>query len=124
MSENIETLQHVTRVIPPPPDIKAHAHIKDYEAAYKQSIEDPERFWDGIAKELHWFAPWKKVLDWQYPWAKWFVDGSCNISYNCLDRHVQTWRKNKVDVIWVGEEGQERVLTYGELYRQVNKCAN
>lgn len=124
MSENIETLQHVTRVIPPPPDIKAHAHIKDYEAAYKQSIEDPERFWDGIAKELHWFAPWKKVLDWQYPWAKWFVDGSCNISYNCLDRHVQTWRKNKVAVIWVGEEGQERVLTYGELYRQVNKCSN
>ena len=124
MSENIETLQHVTRVIPPPPDIKAHAHIKDYEAAYKQSIEDPERFWDGIAKELHWFAPWEKVLDWQYPWAKWFVDGSCNISYNCLDRHVQTWRKNKVAVIWVGEEGQERVLTYGELYRQVNKCAN
>ncbi|MBA3614359.1 MAG: acetate--CoA ligase, partial [Nitrospirales bacterium] len=77
-----------------------------------------------IAKELHWFSPWNKVLDWNYPWAKWFVGGTCNIAYNCLDRHVQTWRKNKVAVIWVGEEGQERILTYGELYRQVNKCAN
>ena len=124
MSENIETLQRSTRVIPPPPDMKAHAHIQDYETAYKQSIADPEKFWDGIAKELHWFSPWNKVLDWNYPWAKWFVGGTCNISYNCLDRHVQTWRKNKVAVIWVGEEGQERIITYGELYRQVNKCAN
>ncbi|HBP88497.1 MAG TPA: acetate--CoA ligase [Nitrospirales bacterium] len=124
MSENIETLQHETRVIPPPPDFKAHAHIQNYETAYKQSIADPETFWDGVAKELHWFSPWNKVLEWNYPWAKWFVGGTCNIAYNCLDRHVQTWRKNKVAVIWVGEEGQERILTYGELYRQVNKCAN
>jgi acetyl-CoA synthetase len=124
MSEHIETLQRSTRVIPPPPDMKAHAHIQDYETAYKQSIADPEKFWDGIARELHWFSPWNKVLDWNYPWAKWFVGGTCNISYNCLDRHVQTWRKNKVAVIWVGEEGQERIITYGELYRQVNKCAN
>ena len=124
MSENIETLQRSTRVIPPPPDIQANAHIQDYDTAYKQSIADPEKFWDGIAKELHWFSPWTKVLDWNYPWAKWFVGGTCNIAYNCLDRHVQTWRKNKVAVIWVGEEGQERILTYGELYRQVNKCAN
>jgi acetyl-CoA synthetase len=124
MSENIETLQRSTRVIPPLPGMKAHAHIQDYETAYKQSIADPEKFWDGIARELHWFSPWNTVLDWNYPWAKWFVGGTCNISYNCLDRHVQTWRKNKVAVIWVGEEGQERIITYGELYRQVNKCAN
>ncbi|HSF09262.1 MAG TPA: acetate--CoA ligase [Nitrospirales bacterium] len=124
MSENIETLQRSTRVIPPPPDVTATAHIQDYESAYKQSIANPEKFWDGIAKELHWFSPWNKVLEWNYPWAKWFVGGTCNIAYNCLDRHVQTWRKNKVAVIWVGEEGQERILTYGELYRQVNKCAN
>ncbi len=124
MSENIETLQRSTRVIPPSPDVTANAHIQDYESAYKQSIANPEKFWDGIAKELHWFSPWNKVLEWNYPWAKWFVGGTCNIAYNCLDRHVQTWRKNKVAVIWVGEEGQERILTYGELYRQVNKCAN
>ncbi len=124
MSENIKTLQRSTRVIPPPPEIKANAHIQDYEEAYKESIKDPESFWEGIAKELHWFSPWKKVLEWNYPWAKWFLEGTCNISYNCLDRHVQTWRRNKVAIIWVGEEGQERIYTYGELYRQVNKCAN
>ena len=124
MSENIETLQRSTKVIPSPPEIKAHAHIQDYEAAYKASIADPEKFWDGIAKELHWFSPWNKVLEWNYPWAKWFLGATCNISYNCLDRHVQTWRRNKVAVIWVGEQGEERIFTYAELYRQVNKCAN
>lgn len=124
MSEHIETLQRSTRVIPSPPEVKAHAHIQDYDAAYKASIADPEKFWDGIAKELHWFSPWNKVLEWNYPWAKWFLGATCNISYNCLDRHVQTWRRNKVAVIWVGEKGEERIFTYAELYRQVNKCAN
>ena len=124
MSENIETLQRSTRVIPCPPEVKAQAHIQDYDAAYKASIADPEKFWEGIAKELHWFSPWNKVLEWNYPWAKWFLGATCNISYNCLDRHVQTWRRNKVAVIWVGEQGEERIFTYAELYRQVNKCAN
>ncbi len=124
MTDNIETLQRSNRVIPPPANIKSSAHIQDYESAYKKSIADPEAFWDGIAKQLHWFSPWTKVLEWNYPWAKWFVNGRCNISYNCLDRHVQTWRRNKVAVIWVGEDGQERIFTYAELYRQVNKCAN
>ena len=124
MSENIETLQRSSRLVPPPPDIKAKAYIQDYESAYKQSIGDPEKFWEGIAKELHWFSPWTKVLDWNYPWAKWFVGATCNISYNCLDRHVQSWRRNKAAVIWVGEDGQERIFTYGELLRQVNQCAN
>lgn len=124
MSENIETLQRSNRIVSPSAEIKASAHVKDYETAYKESIANPEAFWDGIAKQLHWFSPWTKVLDWDYPWAKWFVDGQCNISYNCLDRHVQSWRRNKVAVIWVGEEGQERIFTYAELYRQVNKCAN
>ncbi|MEX2494241.1 MAG: acetate--CoA ligase [Nitrospirales bacterium] len=124
MSEHIETLQRSTRIIPSPPELKAHAHVQDYEAAYKASIADPEKFWDGIAKELHWFSPWKKVLEWNYPWAQWFLGGTCNITYNCLDRHVQTWRRNKVAVIWVGEKGEERIFTYAELFRQVNKCAN
>jgi len=124
MSENIETLQRSSRVIPAPPEVKAHAHIQDYETAYQASIADPEKFWEGIAKELHWFSPWNKVLEWNYPWAKWFLGATCNISYNCLDRHVQTWRRNKVAVIWVGEKGEERIFTYAELYRQVNKCAN
>ncbi len=122
--EKIDTLLRAGRVIEPTADTKAGAHIQDYESAYRRSIEDPEAFWSGVAKELEWFKPWTRVLEWQYPWAKWFIGARCNISYNCLDRHVKTWRKNKVAVIWVGEEGQERIYTYGELFRQVNRCAN
>ncbi len=120
----IETLMQAGQVIQPTPETKAAAYIQDYEAEYSRSVADPEAFWDRIGKELEWFSPWKKVLQWDYPWAKWFVGATCNIAYNCLDRHVKTWRRNKVAVIWVGEEGQERVLTYAELYRQVCCCAN
>ena len=120
----IETLMQAGQVIQPTPETKAAAYIQDYEAEYSRSVADPEAFWDRIAKELEWFSSWKKVLQWDYPWAKWFVGATCNIAYNCLDRHVKTWRRNKVAVIWVGEEGQERVLTYAELYRQVCCCAN
>ncbi len=124
MAETIETLQKTSRVIQPSESIKSDAYIKDYEKAYKQSIADPEKFWDGIAKELDWFSAWDNVLEWKYPWAKWFVGATCNISYNCLDRHTKSWRKNKVAVIWVGEDGQERIFTYAALHREVNKCAN
>ncbi len=120
----IETLMQAGHVIQPTPETKAAAYIQDYEAEYSRSVADPEAFWDRIGKELEWFSPWKKVLQWDYPWAKWFVGATCNIAYNCLDRHVKTWRRNKVAIIWVGEEGQERVLTYAELYRQVCCCAN
>ncbi|MER3423981.1 MAG: acetyl-coenzyme A synthetase, partial [Nitrospiraceae bacterium] len=114
----------VDRVIHPTAETRAQAYIKDYDTEYRKSIADPETFWSGVAKDLDWFRSWSKVLEWDYPWAKWFVGATCNISYNCLDRHVKTWRKNKVAVIWVGEQGEERVFTYGELYRQVNRCAN
>ena len=124
MAETIETLQKTSRVIPPSDSIKADTYIQDYEQAYKQSIKDPEKFWEGIAKELDWFSPWNTVLEWNYPWAKWFLGATCNISYNCLDRHTKSWRKNKVAVIWVGEDGQERIFTYAALLRKVNKCAN
>jgi acetyl-CoA synthetase len=124
MAENIDTLLKESRLYHPTAQTKAAAHIQDYESAYKKSIADPEGFWSDVAKELVWFSPWTKVLEWNYPWAKWFVGATCNIVYNCLDRHVKTWRKNKVAIIWVGENDQERVITYGELYRQVNRCAN
>ncbi len=123
-AEKFESLLHEKRVVHPTEETKARTYIKDYESAYKQSIADPEAFWSQAAKELEWFSPWSKVLEWNYPWAKWFVGATCNISYNCLDRHVKTWRKNKVAVIWVGEQGEERIFTYAELYRQVNRCAN
>jgi acetyl-CoA synthetase len=124
MSEKIENLLKQSRTYQPSAKTKAAAHIQDYETEYKKSIADPEGFWSGVAGELEWFTPWNKVLEWNYPFAKWFVGATCNISYNCLDRHIKNGRKNKVAVIWVGENDQERVFTYGELYRQVNRCAN
>ena len=124
MSEKIETLLKESRTYQPTAKTIAAAYIKDYETEYKQSIADPETFWSTAAKELEWFAPWDKVLEWDYPWAKWFVGARCNIAYNCLDRHIKTWRKNKVALVWVGENDQERIFTYAELYRQVNRCAN
>ena len=124
MAENIDTLLKESRVYHPTALTKAAAYIQDYESAYRQSIADPEAFWAKAAQELEWFSPWSKVLDWQYPWAKWFVGATCNIAYNCLDRHIKGGRKNKVALIWVGENDHERVFTYGELARQVNRCAN
>jgi acetyl-CoA synthetase len=124
MNEHIDTLLKESRTYHPSAATRAAAYIQDYETAYKQSIADPEAFWSGVAKELHWFSPWQTVLEWNYPWAKWFVGATCNIAYNCLDRHVHTWRRNKVAIIWVGENNQERVFTYGELHRHVNRCAN
>jgi acetyl-CoA synthetase len=123
-SDKLDSLLRTDRVIHPTAETLSRTYIQDYETAYRKSIADPETFWSGVAKELEWFSPWKKVLEWDYPWAKWFVGATCNITYNCLDRHVRTWRRNKVAVIWVGEQGEERIFTYGELYRQVNRCAN
>lgn len=73
---------------------------------YKQSIEDPEGFWAGVAKELHWFKPWDKVLEWNLPSAKWFVGGKLNLSYNCLDRHVESERAHKTAIIWEGNRAK------------------
>ncbi len=123
-TEKLDSLMRVDRVVHPTAATKARSYTKDYDADYRRSIADPEGFWDKAAKELDWFSPWQRVLEWNFPWAKWFVGGTCNIAYNCLDRHIKTWRKNKVALIWVGEQGQERIFTYGELFRQVNRCAN
>ncbi len=124
MAEHIETLLKTSTLYHPTRQTVERAYIKDYDAAYQASIANPERFWDGVAKELEWFSSWHTVLEWKYPWAKWFLGGTCNITCNCLDRHVRSWRANKVAVIWVGERGEERIFTYAELYRQVNRCAN
>ncbi|MGH7165982.1 MAG: AMP-binding protein, partial [Nitrospiraceae bacterium] len=124
MEEKLESLLRAGRVVRPSSETVARAYIQDYDTEYRRSIADPEGFWSTVAKQLDWFTPWQRVLEWNYPWAKWFVGATCNISYNCLDRHVKSWRKNKVAVIWVGEQGEERVFTYGELLRQVNRCAN
>jgi acetyl-CoA synthetase len=101
---------------------------KQVKAYRRLAARSPERFWATMAKEyVTWFKPWKKVLDWKPPYAKWFVGGKLNVSYNCLDRHLEgpnAWRRNKAALIWEGEPGDSRVLTYGELHREVCRFAN
>ena len=124
---NMDSLLRENRVFPPPPEFAAKANIKsmaEYEAMYAKSIADPENFWAEAAAELDWFAPWTKVLDWQVPHAKWFVGGKLNLSYNCVDRHALGARKDKVAILWEGEPGEVRKLTFGELYVEVQRFAN
>ena len=124
---SIDSVLQESRSFAPPAEFSQKAHIKslaDYERLYAEAERDPEAFWGNIARELHWFKPWDKVLEWKAPWAKWFVGGQLNLSYNCLDRHVQTWRKNKAAIIWEGEPGDQRTLTYQQLHLEVQKFAN
>ncbi len=123
----IDTVLKEQRVFEPSEEFRSRAHVKslaEYEKLYQQAEQDPEGFWAGIARELHWFKTWDRVLDWNLPFAKWFVGGQLNLSYNCLDRHVATWRKNKVALMWEGEPGDSRAITYQQLLREVSKCAN
>ena len=90
----------------------------------QRAFKDPEGYWAEIASELHWFEPWNKVLEWDLPFSKWFVGGKTNISYNCLDRHLSTPRKNKIAILWEGEPGDVRALSYQMLHREVCRFAN
>ncbi len=98
--------------------------FKKYMDMYNRSIQDPERFWADEARKLDWFKTWDKVLDWQPPFARWFEGGKINASYQCVDRHVKTWRRSKVAIYWEGELGDSQVLSYSTLYRWVNKFAS
>ncbi len=98
--------------------------LKKFTDIYQRSLADPEGFWDEQARQLDWFKTWDKVLDWQPPFARWFVGGYLNASYICVDRHVKTWRKSKVAIYWEGEPGDVRVLSYSTLYGEVNKYAS
>jgi acetyl-CoA synthetase len=124
---NLDSILQERRVFPPPAEFAAQAHVKSleqYDALYTRSIQDPEGFWAEIASELHWFSPWSRVLDWQPPLARWFVDGKINLCYNCVDRHALSERKDKVAILWEGEPGEIRKLTFDELHREVQKFAN
>ena len=126
-NQDIDSTLRENRVFPPPPEFSAKAHIKSleqYESLYKESIQDPEKFWAGVAGDLHWFKTWDKVLDWNLPWAKWFVGGKLNLCYNCVDRHALGERATKTALIWEGEPGEVRRLTYAELHVEVQKFAN
>lgn len=126
-SKAIESYSTENRLFPPPAEFSAQAHIKsfeEYEKLYQEAKKDPAAFWAKQAESLDWFQKWDKVLEWEEPHAKWFVGGKLNISYNCIDRHLKSWRKNKAAIIWEGEPGEIRTLTYLQLYRQVCKFAN
>ena len=118
----IEALLREKRKFPPPKDFVKHANVNT-PSIYKDAAKNPARFWERFARELHWFKPWKKALEWKVPYAKWFVGGKLNVSYNCLDRHIETARRTKAALIWEGEPGDTRTLTYWDLYREVNRFA-
>jgi acetyl-CoA synthetase len=111
------------RSFPPPPAFRAQAHVRD-ESIYAEAERDPEAFWARFAGELEWVRKWDQVLDWQPPHARWFVGGKINITVNCLDRHVRGPRRNKAALVWEGEPGDRRTLTYFDLYREVSAFAN
>jgi acetyl-CoA synthetase len=124
---HIVNLLKEQRVFPPNPGFSERAHIQSlemYDSISRRATEDPEGFWTQIASELHWFAPWTKVLEWDLPFAKWFVGGKTNVSYNCIDRHLGSARKNKVAIVWEGEPGEVRALSYQMLHYEVCRFAN
>ena len=127
----IESMLKEKRSFKPDPAFSRRANIASkaaYERLQKEAQKSPERFWARMAKEhVSWFTPWKKVLNWKPPYAKWFIGGKLNVSYNCLDRHLEgenAWRRNKAAIVWEGEPGDQRVLTYGDLHREVCKFSN
>ena len=129
--QNLDSSLRENRVFAPSAEFAAKAHVKsveEYEAMYRRSVEQPEEFWAEAAGELEWFAPWTKVLepgkDGSGFGAKWFIDGKLNVSYNCVDRHALGARKDKVALLWEGEPGEVRRLTYGDLHERVQRFAN
>ncbi len=123
VEKTIDVLLEEDRSFEPSEAFAAQANIQD-PGIYEKAGRDPEGFWAQFAEELDWFRKWDTVLDWNPPYAKWFVGGKINASYNCLDRHVKNGLRNKAAIIWEGEPGDRRTLTYWDLYRDVNKFAN
>jgi len=115
-------------LFPPPPEFAARAHVgsrASYDGLRKLALDDPEEFWGARARAgLHWFEPFRAVLEWKPPFAQWFLGGKTNVSFNCLDRHLAGWRRNKAALIWEGENFEQRILTYQELHRRVCQFAH
>ena len=111
-------------VYSPSPDTLARARVQSYDELAARAAADPEAYWAEEAGELEWFEPWNQVLDWQAPFAKWFLGAKCNIVHNCLDRHLKTWRRNKLALIWESESGETRTYSYFSLHREVTRFAN
>jgi acetyl-CoA synthetase len=121
--KSLSALLDERRTFPPPEEFRKRANWND-PAIYDRAAKDMEGFWADEAKHLDWFAPWQRVLEWNAPWAKWFVGAKLNVTYNCVDRHAHSARRNKAAILWEGEPGDSRVLTFGMLEREVNRFAN
>jgi len=121
--KSLSALLDERRVFPPSEEFRRGANASD-PGIYDRALRDPEAFWAAEAQNLDWSTPWQKVLEWNAPWVKWFVGGKLNVAHNCVDRHAHSVRRNKAAIIWEGEPGDSRVLTYGMLEREVNRFAN
>jgi acetyl-CoA synthetase len=124
--KTIESLLQETRLFEPPPAFAERAHIKsraEYDRICERALGDREGFWSGIAGDLHWFKKWDRVLEWNPPIAKWFVGAKTNLSHNCLDRHLAGPRRTKTALMWEGEPGDKRTLTYEQLHGEVRRFA-
>ncbi|HEV3219805.1 MAG TPA: acetate--CoA ligase [Candidatus Acidoferrales bacterium] len=121
--ERLSALLQENRLFPPSEEFRKQANASDPEI-YERARRDPEAFWAAEALKLDWFAPWQKVCEWSAPWAKWFVGAKLNLTYNCVDRHAASARRNKAALVWEGEPGDSRILTFGMLEREVNRFAN
>ncbi len=127
MEGSIESTMKETRRYDPPVEFSKEAGVRSmraYRALRRQAEKNPEEFWSTLASELTWFRPWSSVLEWKAPKATWFKGGQTNLSYNCLDRHLDGWRRTKAAIVWEGEDGDVKTLTYDQLHREVCKCAN
>ncbi|HOB17478.1 MAG TPA: acetate--CoA ligase [Candidatus Methanoculleus thermohydrogenotrophicum] len=125
MAENFSVKLEEAKYYTPEVGYGEQSWIGSYDQTYQAFLADPDRFWDRIASELEWFQPWDQVKEWDYPYARWFLNGKLNITHNCLDRHVQNQRRNKVALIWRGEtEDEERTYTYRQLFHAVCRFAN
>jgi acetyl-CoA synthetase len=125
---NIDSVLNEDRIFQPPASFSEKAHVSSWDSLQslrKEASADPEAFWARYAgEELHWFKKWDTVLKWTPPHARWFTGGKINVSYNCLDRHLSTWRRNKAALIWEGEPGDTQTFTYQQLHTEVCKFAN
>ncbi len=123
MADTIETLLDEQRSFPPSSEFAAQANVKD-PGLYAQAAKDPVTYWEGWAKELDWIEPWHTVCEFEAPNAKWFIGGKLNACANCVDRHADGGRRDKRAIVWEGEPGDVRTITYGELKDEVSRIAN
>ncbi|MBD48615.1 MAG: acetate--CoA ligase [Dehalococcoidia bacterium] len=123
LNADIESLLTENRSFLPPPEFVRQANVND-PLIYEQADANFEEYWSNWATQLDWFKKWNETLDWNPPFAKWFINGKLNVSYNCLDRHLQSGRRNKAALIWEGEPGDWKVYTFGDLHREVCRFAN